>query len=207
MNRLLNLFLLIFILAFYSACDTKKKKELAESFSSFHARKVPANIFNITKLNEFDILSQGKNSTHENYDYPNTFVVGLYNDKTNIYDRKHVIEGFSPVENYNLIKIVSDFYTTDTTYLDNIQLTDTVNVDNKDIYLLKDTSKRISQNEIQTSFKLNSKKYLALIYRKTNTLLRDRLVGEFMMWKREIITYQNDTLKTERLQIMNEHVF
>ena len=179
---------------------------LCESFRSFYAREVPASIFNLDKLNEFDILSQNKKTIGESYNYPNTFVVGLYNNRQKIFDRIHVVEGFSPIANYKLIKTISNYYETDTTFLDNIQLTDTIYIDNKDAYLLKDTLRRFSINEMQSSYKMNSKKYIALIYRKTNPS-KDTSVGEFAMWKREIIRLQNDTLKTEALNKMNEHLF
>ncbi|HEY8690202.1 MAG TPA: hypothetical protein VIM07_13285, partial [Chitinophagaceae bacterium] len=38
-------------------------------------------------------------------------------------------------------------------------------------------------------------------------LSKDSTIGDFAMWKREIITLQGDTLKTETLNKMNEHLF
>jgi hypothetical protein len=65
---------------------------------------------------------------------------------------------------------------------------------------------RFSINEMQSSYKMKDKKYVALIYRKTNPS-KDSTIGDFAMWKREIITLQADTLKTETLDKMNEHLF
>jgi hypothetical protein len=118
----------------------------------------------------------------------------------------HVIKGFSPVENYKLVRKVSDYYTSDTTFLDNIQLTDTIYIDNKDVFLLKDTMYRISFDDRQSSYKMNEKKYIVLIYRKTSPI-KDSTTGNFTMWKREIVTLQNDKLRTETLNKMNEHLF
>ena len=143
---------------------------MSDAFRAFEARDVPINIFTLDKLNEFDLLKQKQETIGERYNYPNTFVIGLYNYNTKTYDRVHVIDGFSPVENYKLVKVISDYYTSDTTFLDNIQLTDTINIDNKDAFLLKDTMYRISLNEMQSSYKMNDKKYIVLIYRKTNPL-------------------------------------
>jgi hypothetical protein len=53
---------------------------------------------------------------------------------------------------------------------------------------------------------MKNKKYVALIYRKTNPL-KDSTIGDFAMWKREIIKLEVDTLKTETLEKMNEHLF
>jgi hypothetical protein len=197
---------ILLILTFCSCSDTKKKEELCEAFRAFNARDVPSNIFNLKTFKEFEILSQNRNSINESYNYPNTFVIGMYSNTNKSYDRIHVIEGFSPIENYKLIKAASDYYTSDTTYLDNIQLTDTIYIDNKDAYLLKDTIQRFSINEMQSSFKMKNKKYVALIYRKTNPL-KDSTIGDFAMWKREIIKLEVDTLKTETLEKMNEHLF
>jgi hypothetical protein len=54
---------------------------------------------------------------------------------------------------------------------------------------------------------MKSKKYVVLIYRKTNPQKRDKITGEFMMWKREIVKFQKDSLKTEVLDKMNEYAF
>lgn len=196
---------MLLILPFCSCSDTNKKEELCEAFRAFNARNVPSSIFNLKTFKEFDILSQNRNSINESYNYPNIFVVGMYNTNKS-YDRIHVIEGFSPIEDYKLIKAASDYYTSDTTYLDNIQLTDTIYIDNKDAYLLRDTIKRFSINEMQSSFKMKNKKYVALIYRKINPF-KDSTIGDFAMWKREIIKFQGDTLKTETIEKMNEHLF
>jgi hypothetical protein len=200
-----NIIFILFILTFCSCSDTKKE-ELCESFRAFNARDVPSSIFNLKKYKEFDILSQTRNSISERYNYPNTFVIGMYYHENKSYDRIHIVEGFSPIKNYKLIKVASDYYTSDTTYLDNIQLTDTIYIDNKDAYLLRDTMQRFSINEMQSSYKMKDKKYVALIYRKTNPS-KDSTIGDFAMWKREIITLQADTLKTETLDKMNEHLF
>jgi len=198
--------IIISTLTFCSCSVNNKKESLRDAFRAFEARDVPINIFTLDKLHEFDLLKQKQETIDESYNYPNTFVVGLYNDNTKAYDRVHVIDGFSPVENYKLVKAVSDYYTSDTTFLDNIQLTDTINIDNKDVFLLKDTMYRISHNDMQSSYKMNDKKYIVLIYRKTNPL-KDSTIGDFTMWKREIVTLQNDNIKTETLNKMNEHLF
>ena len=193
-------------LTFCSCNDNNKKESLRNSFTAFEARDVPTNIFTLDKLNEFDLLRQKQETIDDRYNYPNTFVIGIYNNNTKTYDRIHVIDGFSPIENYKLLKAVSNYYTSDTTYLDNIQLTDTINIDNKYVYSLNDTMYRISLNEMQSSYKMNSKKYIVLIYRKTNPL-KDSIIGDFAMWKREIVTLQNGNMKTESLNKMNEHLF
>ena len=105
--------LLIFILTFCS-CSNKRKEDLREAFVSFHARDVPLDIFSLDKFNDFDILKQKKETIGERYYYPETFVLGLDSDNNNKYDRIHVIEGFSPVEEYKLVKVASDHYTTET---------------------------------------------------------------------------------------------
>jgi hypothetical protein len=193
-------------LALCSCTDNNRKESLRDAFRAFEARDVPTNIFTLDKLNEFDLLRQKQETIDERYNYPNTFVIGIYNNNTKTYDRVHVIDGFSPIENYKLVKAVSNYYTSDTTYLDNIQLTDTINIDNKDIYSLKDTTYRISLNDMQSSYKMNAKKYIVLIYRKTNPS-EDSTIGDFAMWKREIVTLQSGNMKTETLDKMNEHLF
>lgn len=198
--------IIISALTFCSCSVNNKKESLRDAFRAFEARDVPIDIFTLDKLNEFDLLKQKQETIGERYNYPNTFVIGLYNYNTKTYDRVHVIDGFSPVENYKLVKVISDYYTSDTTFLDNIQLTDTINIDNKDAFLLKDTMYRISLNEMQSSYKMNDKKYIVLIYRKTNPL-KDSTIGDFTGWKREIVRFRNDTLKTEPLNKMNEHLF
>ena len=78
-------------------------ERLNDAFRAFEARDVPNNIFTLDKLNEFDLLRQKKETIDERYNYPNTFVIGLYNNNTNTYDRIHVIDGFSPIKNYKLV--------------------------------------------------------------------------------------------------------
>jgi hypothetical protein len=197
---------IIVTFAFCSCSNKDKKESLVYTLNAFEARDIPSNIFTLDKLNEFDLLKQKQETIDESYNYPNTFVVGLYNDNTKTYNRVHVIDGFSPVENYKLVKKVSDYYTSDTTFLDNIQLTDTIYIDNKDVFLLKDTKYRISFNDRQSCYKMNEKEYIVLIYRKTNPI-KDSTIGNFTMWKREIVTLQNDKVRTETLNKMNEHLF
>lgn len=199
-------FVIIVTLTFCSCSNNDKKESLVYTLNAFEARDIPSNIFTLDKLNEFDLLKQKQETIDGSYNYPNTFVVGQYNDNRKAYDRVHVIDGFSPVENYKLVKEISDYYTSDTTFLDNIQLTDTIYIDNKDVFLLKDTMYRISYNDRQSSYKMNEKKYIVLIYRKTNPI-KDSTTGNFTMWKREIVTFQNDKVKTETLNKMNEHLF
>jgi hypothetical protein len=198
--------IIISTLAFCSCTDNNRRESLRDAFRAFEARDVPSNIFTVDKLNEFDLLRQKQETIDERYNYPNTFVIGMYNNNTKTYDRVHVIDGFSPIENYNLLKAVSDYYTSDTTFLDNIQLTDTINIDNKDVSSLKDTTYRISLNDMQSSYKMNDKKYIVLVFRKTNPL-KDSTIGNFAMWKREIVTLQSGNMKTETLNKMNEHLF
>ncbi len=192
--------------AFYSCSKKDKKESLVSTLNAFEARDIPSNIFTLEKLNEFDLLKQKPETIDESYNYPNTFVIGLYNDNTKSYNRIHVLDGFSPVGNYKLVKEVSDYYTSDTTFLDNIQLTDTIYIDNKDIFLLKETMYRLSFDDRQSCYKMSDKKYIVLIYRKTNPT-KDSTIGNFAMWKREIVMLQNDKLKTVTLNKMNEHLF
>jgi hypothetical protein len=201
----LKIFIIV-TFAFCSCSNKDKKESLVYTLNAFEARDIPSNIFTLDKLNEFDLLKQKQETIDESYNYPNTFVVGLYNDNTKTYNRVHVIDGFSPVENYKLVKEVSDYYTSDTTFLDNIQLADTIYIDNEDVFLLKDTMYRISFDDRQSCYKMNEKEYIVLIYRKTNPI-KDSATGNFTMWKREIVTLQNDKLKTETLNKMNEHLF
>ena len=198
--------IIISTLTFCSCTDNNRRESLRDAFRAFEARDVPSNIFTVEKLNEFDLLRQKQETIDERYNYPNTFVIGMYNNNTKTYDRVHVIDGFSPIENYKLVKAVSDYYTSDTTFLDNIQLTDTINIDNKDVSSLKDTTYRISLNDMQSSYKMNDKKYIVLVYRKTNPL-KDSTIGDFAMWKREIVTLQSGIIETETLDKMNEHLF
>jgi hypothetical protein len=202
-----NLILIILTLIFYSCSDSKKKEELWKTFCAFQTRNIPASIAHFDKLNDFDIVYQDKNTIGNRYNYPNTYVIGLYNNDKRSYDRTHTIEGFLPKDHYQLIKTTSDFYATDTTYLDNIQYTDTIYIDNKNISSLKDTMYCISKDDIQSSYKMNSKKYIVMIFRKTNKLKRDRTIGEYEMWKREIIRLEGDKIKTELIEQMNEHAF
>jgi hypothetical protein len=199
-------FVIIATFTFYSCSNNDKKENLVYALNAFEARDITSNIFTLDKLNEFDLLKQKQETIDESNNYPNTFVIGLYNENTKAYDRVHVIEGFSPVENYKLVRKVSDYYTSDTTFLDNIQLTDTIYIDNKDLFLLKDTMYRISFDDRQSSYKMNEKKYIVFIYRKTSPI-KDSTTGNFTMWKREIVTLQNDKLRTETLNKMNEHLF
>lgn len=199
-------FFIIVTSVFCSCSNNDKKESLVYTLNAFEARDIPSNIFTLDKLKEFDLLKQKQETINESYNYLNTFVIGLYNENTKSFNRLHVIDGFSPVENYKLVKAVSDYYTSDTTFLDNIQLTDTIYIDNKDVFLLKDTMLRISFDDRQSSYKMNEKKYIVLIYRKTNPT-KDSTTGNFTMWKREIVTFQNDKLKTETLDKMNEHLF
>jgi hypothetical protein len=199
-------FVIIAAFTFYSCSNNDKKENLVYALNAFEARDITSNIFTLDKLNEFDLLKQKQETIDESNNYPNTFVIGLYNENTKVYDRVHVIKGFSPVENYKLVRKVSDYYTSDTTFLDNIQLTDTIYIDNKDLFLLKDTMYRISFDDRQSSYKMNEKKYIVLIYRKTSPI-KDSTTGNFTMWKREIVTLQNDKLRTETLNKMNEHLF
>lgn len=197
----------IFILLFFLSCTNKRKQKLWKGFGWAQLREIPLDKATISKLNDFDIVYQNPKTIDSNWNYPNRYVVGLYNKSKGDYDRIHYIEGINAFANYQLIKTISDFYTSDTTYLDNIHFTDTITVDNTDVYLLKDTLHRLFINEMQASYKMKSKKYIVLIYRKTDPLKRDKIIGEYMMWKREMVRLENDSLKTELLDQMNEHIF
>lgn len=192
-----NIFFLFLTLILCSCIHTQKQEVLWESFCNYNMRNIPIRFARFEKLNEFDITYQNLHSFNDNYNYRNTYVLGLYNNDSNKYVRIHCIDGFSPKENYSLIKAVSDFYTTDTTYLSDIILT------NKLTPLLNDTMDCYNKNEIPSTIK----KYVAWVYRKTDIKKQKKYYFEYMVWKRIIVSFENGRLKTELIEELNKDEF
>ncbi|MBL0742728.1 hypothetical protein [Chryseolinea lacunae] len=197
---------LVFALAL-AACGRKKKTDLCESFRLYEARHVPCHIFEVSDLNEFDVLSQKATEVDSGLNYPKTFAVGIFSVPRVKFTRTHIIDGFAPADHYEFIKALSDHYASDTTFLNNVQLVDVINVKNKNAVFLKDTLQRVSDNGRNSTFKMKAPTYVALVYRQTNPAKRSKWVGEYMTWKREIVSFANNQLHTETIELLNEKAF
>lgn len=206
-SSLFRALVVVFFALALAACGRKKKTDLCESFRLYEARHVPCHIFEVNGLNEFDVLSQKATEVDSGLNYPKTFAVGIFSVPRVRFMRTHIIDGFTPADHYEFIKALSDHYTSDTTILNNLQLVDMINVKNKNAVFLKDTLQRISDNGRTSTFKMKAPTYVALIYRQTNPAKRSKWVGEYMTWKREIVSFTGNQLHTETIEVLNEKAF
>jgi hypothetical protein len=168
------------ILTLFLSCTNKRKEKLWDSFGWAQMRKIPLEKAAFSQLGWFDIVYQNPKTMDSEYNYPNCYVVGIYNASKAGYDQIHYTEGFNAFKNLALIKSISDFYNSDSTHLDNIQLADSSTI---------------------------PKSFLVLMYKKQLTKKRSNSTTEYMMWKRETVWVQNGRIRTELIEEMNIHLF
>jgi hypothetical protein len=106
-------FFIIFLTLFTSCSFNERKEKLAENFVDM--RNIPSSILTVKSIGNYEIGYQDASDISKMYNYPNNYVVGILDNSKNNYKYITYVENISPIDNYEYINSVLDFFESDST--------------------------------------------------------------------------------------------
>jgi hypothetical protein len=166
-----------------TAGDTNVRKQvLWQEFEWAHMRELPASMAGYNRLREFDIVFQQPYTYEPDTQFPHTYIVGMYKPSLGRFERTHLLSRVNPFTEYALVKAVSDYYQTDTTYLD---------------VLLRNRKNTLESVVFRKA--------------KPENLLtvgeEERERSEFVMWKKERILIKDGHVSVRLIEQWNKQLF
>jgi hypothetical protein len=178
-----NFFVFPAFFLFLLAGDANIRKEILwKEFEWAHMRQLPTGVTTYHRLKEFDIVFLQPGSQEPETPYSHTFVVGKYTSSKGCFERTHLLSRVNPFTEYELVKAVSDYYQTDSTYLD-VLLRNRKNKLESVVYRKARTDTTQAEGR--------------------STVLKE----EFVMWKKERILLTNGNLTTRLIEKWNKERF
>ena len=172
----------VFFLLVTAGDSNVRKHTLWHEFEWAHMRELPASIAGYQRLREFDVVFQQQQTYEPETQYQHTFVIGKYNPSLGRFERTHLLSRVNPFTEYALVKAISDYYQTDTTYLD---------------VLLRNR-----KNKLETVVFRKAKPESLLAVKE-----EERERGEFVMWKKERIVLKDGHISAKLIEQWNKPLF
>jgi hypothetical protein len=117
-DRIKVIFKFLLLLFLLAGDSNLRKKLLWDEFKWAFMRELPVEVANFDKVNEFDVAFQRVHTYTDDIYYPDKYIVGIYRPSSFRFERVHLLSRVNPFLEYSLVKSISDFYQTDSTYLD-----------------------------------------------------------------------------------------
>ena len=139
----LRLICIIITFFCYSCSLDDVREQITTDFGWLDNRRIPQDILDFEEIENYVIGFQDPDRITERYNYPDYYVIGVLDKNTGDLRYTTKLIEISPFEHWDYIKEIIEKYESDTTYVDRIGLTDSVN-----ILLYRKTSDLITEDHI-----------------------------------------------------------
>lgn len=103
-------------LIFLTACTTSVNKEKLVAHL-IDMRTIPTNLIEVTKIGNYEIAYQDKNTFSDRYNYPDNYAIAKLNAQENDYEYVTYIKGISPIKEFKYVTTILESFKTDSTYI------------------------------------------------------------------------------------------